>query len=196
MAWPSDALILLPQPLRIGRRGERTVPNRRGGADSQRVKTIEAGGPPAYDAAKKVNGRKRHALVDTQGRGSLLRVSSADVLDHDGAVPLLRTSHGRFPVPLIQDPLPGMKLGVAVTTVTGLALLIALLVYNDAAAVLAAVGQVGWGLAGVILVRAAILVLAGFGWERLVAAFVSVAPHPPTCGSAGFVNPLSRKLIS
>jgi glycosyltransferase 2 family protein len=77
----------------------------------------------------------------------------------------------------IQNPLPGMKLGVTVATVTGLALLIALLVYNDAAAVFATVGQVGWGLAGVVLVRAAILVLAGFGWERLVAPFVSVAPH-------------------
>jgi hypothetical protein len=30
----------------------------------------------------------------------------------------------------IQDPLPGMKLGVAVATATGLALLIALHVYN------------------------------------------------------------------
>jgi glycosyltransferase 2 family protein len=70
-----------------------------------------------------------------------------------------------------------MKLGVAVATVTGLALLIALLVYNDAAAVFATVGQVGWGLAGVVLVRAAILVLAGFGWERLVAPFAIVAPH-------------------
>jgi transposase len=33
--------------------------------DSQSVKTAEAGGPRGYDAGKKVNGRKRHALVDT-----------------------------------------------------------------------------------------------------------------------------------
>jgi hypothetical protein len=36
--------------------------------DSQSVKTTEAGGPRGYDAAKKINGSKRHALVDTDGR--------------------------------------------------------------------------------------------------------------------------------
>jgi hypothetical protein len=29
----------------------------------------EAGGPRGYDAGKKINGRKRHALVDTDGGG-------------------------------------------------------------------------------------------------------------------------------
>jgi hypothetical protein len=33
--------------------------------DSQSAKTDEAGGPHGYDAGKKVKGRKRHALVDT-----------------------------------------------------------------------------------------------------------------------------------
>src|SRR5829696_515501 len=35
--------------------------------DSQSVKTTERGGVRGYDGAKKVNGRKRHLLVDTQG---------------------------------------------------------------------------------------------------------------------------------
>ena len=40
--------------------------------DSQSAKTTEAGGPRGYDAGKKINGRKRHALVDTDGRGLVL----------------------------------------------------------------------------------------------------------------------------
>lgn len=33
--------------------------------DSQSTKTTEAGAPRGYDAGKKINGRKRHAMVDT-----------------------------------------------------------------------------------------------------------------------------------
>jgi hypothetical protein len=35
--------------------------------DSQSVKTTEPAGPHGYDAGKKINGRKRHLLVDTMG---------------------------------------------------------------------------------------------------------------------------------
>ena len=58
--------------------------------DSQSAKTAEAGGPRGYDAGKKVKGRKRHALVDTDGRALKLHVHPADIQDRDGAVPLLR----------------------------------------------------------------------------------------------------------
>ena len=65
--------------------------------DSQSVKTSEAGGPRGYDAGKKVNGRKRHALVDTDGRGLTLHAHPASVQDRDGAGPLLRASRARWP---------------------------------------------------------------------------------------------------
>jgi putative transposase len=38
--------------------------------DSQSAKTTEVGGPKGFDAGKKINGRKRHIVVDTLlGRG-------------------------------------------------------------------------------------------------------------------------------
>jgi transposase len=65
--------------------------------DSQSIKTTEAGGPRGYDAGKKVMGRKRHAMVDTDGRALELLVHPGDVQDRDGAVPLLKRSRQRHP---------------------------------------------------------------------------------------------------
>jgi transposase len=65
--------------------------------DSQSVKTTEAGGPRGYDAGKKVNGRKRHALVDTDGRALLLEPHAADIQDRDAGGPLLRASRALYP---------------------------------------------------------------------------------------------------
>ena len=65
--------------------------------DCQSVKTTEAGGPRGYDAGKKINGRKRHALVDTDGRGLVLEPHPASIQDRDGAGPLLRVSRCIFP---------------------------------------------------------------------------------------------------
>jgi len=65
--------------------------------DSQSVKTVEAAGPRGYDAGKKIKGRKRHAMVDTDGRALLVQAHSADIQDRDGAIPLLKASRSSFP---------------------------------------------------------------------------------------------------
>lgn len=65
--------------------------------DSQSAKTTEAGGARGYDAGKKVKGRKRHAMVDTDGRPLVLQAHPADIQDRDGAVPLLKASRTSFP---------------------------------------------------------------------------------------------------
>ena len=61
------------------------------------VKTIEAGGPRGYDAGRKVLGRKRHAMVYTDGRALKLHAHPASEQDHDGAGPLLKASRPCFP---------------------------------------------------------------------------------------------------
>ena len=60
--------------------------------DSQSVKTTESGGVRGDDAGKKIKGRKRHAMVDTDGRALKLQVHAADIQDRSGAGPLLRAS--------------------------------------------------------------------------------------------------------
>jgi transposase len=65
--------------------------------DSHSVKTSLMGGPRGYDGGKKVNGRKRHVLVDTQGL--LIRVLGhpADISDRAGATLLLAPLQGQLP---------------------------------------------------------------------------------------------------
>ena len=65
--------------------------------DSQSVKTTESGGPRGYDAGKKIKGRKRHILTDTQGNMVGLIVHEASIQDRDGAPCVLASIRYRYP---------------------------------------------------------------------------------------------------
>jgi putative transposase len=66
--------------------------------DSQAVKTTGVGGTErGFDPAKKVDGRKRHLLVDAEGLVLKARVHSAKVPDADGIRLLLKRVRERFP---------------------------------------------------------------------------------------------------
>lgn len=58
--------------------------------DSQTVKGSEAGGPRGYDGGKKINGRKRHIIVDSMGLLMVIAVTSANVDDGTGAPEVLK----------------------------------------------------------------------------------------------------------
>jgi len=53
--------------------------------------------PSGYDAGKKINGKKRHILVDTQGLLMHAIVHAADIQDRDGGALLMATLFGAFP---------------------------------------------------------------------------------------------------
>lgn len=65
--------------------------------DSQSAPTTQAGGPRGFDAGKRINGRKRHIVTDTDGLLLAVHVHPANVQDCHGAVPLLKQLRGRFP---------------------------------------------------------------------------------------------------
>lgn len=65
--------------------------------DSQSVKTTESGGPRGFDAGKKIKGRKRHIVTDTEGHLVGLQVHQADIQDRDGAVGVLSSIRSLYP---------------------------------------------------------------------------------------------------
>jgi putative transposase len=92
--WDKIEAALYP---RVRQHAGRTPRPSAGIIDSQSVKTTEAGGARGYDAGKKINGRKRHLIVDTLGWLIALVVHPANLQDYDGAKEVLRRAKARFP---------------------------------------------------------------------------------------------------
>ena len=76
--------------------------------DSQSVKSADLGreertkggaciDPNGYDAGKKIKGKKRHILVDTQGLLMHAVVHAADIQDRDGGILVLASMFGLYP---------------------------------------------------------------------------------------------------
>ena len=65
--------------------------------DSQSVKTTEQGGPHGFDGGKKINGRKRHLLVDTLGLILKVIIHPANIQDREGAKRVLLAMQAEFP---------------------------------------------------------------------------------------------------
>lgn len=91
--WKKDGTwFRLHETLRVEeriRQGKKKHPTA-GAADSQSVKTTAVPSARGFDVGKKINGRKRHILVDTLGLMITVVVTTACVQDRDGLKKLLK----------------------------------------------------------------------------------------------------------
>jgi hypothetical protein len=87
-----DVALMLDRE-RVGREASPSA----GVLDSQTVKAPAAPKGGGYDAAKKLKGRKRHIVVDTDGRLLMVNLTTAEVQDAAGAEQIITAIRQRWP---------------------------------------------------------------------------------------------------